>query len=54
MEVRFETFRGTLKDWDTLFQEAADFASRIGRERLIGISHSSDGGDGVVTVWYWI
>ncbi len=53
MEVRFEIFRGTLKNWPALFQEAAEFAGGIGKDRLIGISHSCDGGDGVVTVWYW-
>ncbi len=50
--VRFEMFRGTLTTWNTLFQEAADFASGIGSDRLISISHSSNG-EGVVTVWYW-
>jgi hypothetical protein len=39
--------------WNQLFQEAADFATSIGRDRLIGISHSEDHNDGVVTVWYW-
>lgn len=51
--VRFETFRGTLEIWNHLFTQAADFATRIGRERLISISHSEDKDDGVVTVWYW-
>jgi hypothetical protein len=53
MEVKFEVFRGTLTSWDDLFQQAAEFASRIGKDRLIGISHSCDSNDGVVTVWYW-
>jgi hypothetical protein len=53
MRVEFQTFRGTLTTWKTLFREAADFASRIGKEDLISISHSEDRGDGVVTVWYW-
>lgn len=53
MEVRFEIFRGTFKSWDELFQQAAEFASHIGPDRLIGISHSCDNNDGVVTVWYW-
>jgi hypothetical protein len=39
--------------WDTLFEEASDFATGIGRERLISISHSEDHSDGVVVVWYW-
>jgi hypothetical protein len=44
-----------------MFAEAADFATKVGRDRLIGISHShggggqvfGEGGSGVVTVWYW-
>ena len=53
MEARFEIFRGTLKSWDKLLGEAAEFASGIGRDRLIGISHSADSGEAVVVVWYW-
>ena len=51
--VRYEVFRGTLATWDALFSEAAEFATRIGPSRLIGIAHSEDNNDGVVTVWYW-
>jgi hypothetical protein len=53
MRVRFEVFRGTFTSWDSLFEAAADLATRIGRERLISISHSADHSEGVVTVWYW-
>lgn len=53
MRVRFEVFRGTLISWDALFDQAAAFASQIAPEWLIGISHSADRGEGVVTVWYW-
>jgi predicted Zn-ribbon and HTH transcriptional regulator len=42
-----------LKSWQALFQDAADFATEIGRERLISISHSSDHSEGIVTVWFW-
>ncbi len=52
MKVNFTVFRGTLKSWNDLFQQAADFATEIGKENLISISHS-DSGEGVVTVWYW-
>jgi hypothetical protein len=51
--VEYRMFRGTLKTWEDLFDEAAGFASEIGRKRLIGISHSEDDNDGVVAVWYW-
>jgi hypothetical protein len=51
--VRFKMFRGTIATWDQLFTEAGEFATSVGRERLISISHSEDQQDGVVTVWYW-
>lgn len=51
--VQFKTFRGTFKTWNTLFTEAATFATSIGKERLITISHSSDHSEGVITVWFW-
>jgi hypothetical protein len=51
--VRFEVFRGTLASWPDLFEQAAEFATRVGRDRLITISHSEDKDDGVVAVWYW-
>ena len=53
MRVQFVVFRGIMATWNTLFQQAADFATDIGKDRLIGISHSADNNEGVVTVWYW-
>ena len=53
MRVRFRVFRSILKSWESMFQEVAHFATEVGPERLISISHSEDHGDGVVTVWYW-
>jgi uncharacterized glyoxalase superfamily protein PhnB len=52
-EVKSELFRGVIASWPELFEQAATFASRIGRDRLITISHSEDKDDGVVAVWYW-
>ncbi|HWI56026.1 MAG TPA: DUF4339 domain-containing protein [Bacillota bacterium] len=51
--AEYRIFRGTLTTWEELFDQASEFASDIGRERLISISHSADRSDGVVTVWYW-
>jgi hypothetical protein len=51
--VVFKTFRGTFKSWKQLFTEAAEFATGIGKDRLITISHSADHSEGVITVWYW-
>ncbi len=51
--VEYQVFRGTLATWDDLFAQAAAFASELGPERLISISHSEDNDDGVVAVWFW-
>jgi hypothetical protein len=51
--VRFEVFRGVMASWEDLFEEAAEFATRLGPDRLITISHSEDENDGVVAVWFW-
>ena len=53
MIAEFRQFRGSWASWETLFRQAADFASIKGPERLISISHSADHSEGVVTVWYW-
>ena len=52
-KAQFKAFRGMFASWDTLFRDAADFASALGPERVISISHSADHSDGVVVVWYW-
>jgi hypothetical protein len=51
--VRFKIFRGVMASWQELFQKASEFATQLGRERLITISHSEDQQDGVIAVWYW-
>jgi hypothetical protein len=51
--LTYKYFRGTFATWDELFAQAAQFATEIGSEYVVGISHSVDRGDGVVTVWYW-
>ena len=53
MQVRFQIFRSGHQPWEMLFGEAAKFATSVGLERLIGISHSHESSIGVVTVWYW-
>ena len=54
MRVGYTIFRGTFATWDELFAKAAAFATELGETRVINISHSCAGSDGVVTVWYWI
>ncbi len=53
VRVCFKYFRSKRESWDALFGQAALFASGLGPERLISISHSCTDLDGVVTVWYW-
>jgi hypothetical protein len=57
MRVLYKVFQSSTESWETLFDEAANFASDIGPKRLIGISHSEgrEGwhANGVITVWYW-
>ena len=54
MQVKFRVFKPTRRYWNDLFQDAAKFATSIGPQHLINISHSCDDiREGVVTVWYW-
>ena len=53
MHVSFRVFTSTFKPWDVLCAEAAEFATTVGRENLISISHSEDANEGVITVWFW-
>ena len=51
MQIKFRTFRRFLSAYPSkkLYEEAADFAAPLGKERLISISTAG----GSVTVWYW-
>ncbi len=51
--AHYRVFKSHFDSWNRLFFEAAAFADEIGRQNVISISHSADGGQGVVTVWYW-
>jgi hypothetical protein len=49
----YKMFRSGLSPWESLFQQAADFATQLGPDRVISIAHSENNGEAVVTVWYW-
>ena len=51
--VKFEVFRSPISSWEKLFEAASLFATKIGMERIINISHSWGTPEGIVTVWYW-
>lgn len=49
--ISYKVFRGSGEmPWDKWFEAAAKFASSIGHERVVSISHSSDSGSGTVGV----
>ncbi|MFC1726536.1 hypothetical protein ACFL4T_13015 [candidate division KSB1 bacterium] len=52
MIVKFKEFRGLFDTWDNLYKDAADYASKIGKDKLINISQAVHAMP-VVTVWYW-
>jgi hypothetical protein len=51
MKCRY--FRGTMTSWEALFEQAAEFATRVGVDHVVSISHACAGADGTVAVWYW-
>ena len=61
MVVRHRIFESSSKSWEQLAEEAGEFASSLGRERLINISLAASGGTeifghggrGLLIVWYW-
>lgn len=52
-KMRFRRFNAVIKSWETVLQEAADFASSLGRDRVVTISHSEDHNKYDIVVWYW-
>ena len=53
IKIAYRIFQSKVKSWNSLFDKAGAFATKLGKERLINISHSESGANGIVTVWYW-
>jgi hypothetical protein len=61
MKVQCRVFTSSTKQWDELVAEASEFATGVGRDRLINMSVSASGGtdlfgfgsQGAIFVWYW-
>jgi hypothetical protein len=53
MRVLFKSFDSKMASREKLFKAASEFASVVGPERLITISHSEDRDNIVITIWYW-
>ena len=52
MKLEFRHFSSMTKPIHELMSEAAAFATSVGPDRLVSISHSYGAGD-LFTVWYW-
>jgi len=52
-QLKFRMFRALLKSWQSVFTDAAEFATMCGPSRVVSISHSEDKNEAIVTVWYW-
>ena len=53
MRVNFKTFQSFTRSWDDLRQDAAQFASSVGRDNLITITVVLEAPKGIINVWYW-
>jgi hypothetical protein len=61
MTVHSKVFQSGKLSWEELCDQAATFASKVGRENLINMSVAATGGGamtglgahGVIVVWYW-
>jgi hypothetical protein len=60
MRVVSQVFESGMQSWESLCEEAAQFATEVGKDRLINISVAAAGGNvfgsyssGVIVVWYW-
>jgi len=55
MKVECMMIRSATRSWTSLCEEAAEFATKVGRERLINISVSAAGdnlgAEGTIFVW---
>ena len=61
MKVQCKLFSSSTRSWEELIDEATEFATGVGRDRLVNISVSASGGadlfgfggKGAIFVWYW-
>ena len=56
MKLSFQVFRSegfSDLQFETTAAKAAEFATSIGREKVVSVSHVLDGHIHLVTVWFW-
>jgi hypothetical protein len=61
MKLKSRIFESAAKSWDEMCEEVSEFASTVGKDRLVNVSVASAGGldlggvgsRGTIIVWYW-
>jgi hypothetical protein len=53
MQTTCQFWKSGFDSRETMFQNAADFASQLPKGRVINISYSANGNQGIVCIWYW-
>jgi hypothetical protein len=57
MKLQFEVFRSQgFADagmCESTFARTAEFVGRLGKDRVLSITHTKDDRFDIVTVWYW-
>ena len=57
MKVECMIIKSATRSWKSLCEDTTEFATKVGRERLINISVSAAGdnigAEGAIFVWYW-
>jgi hypothetical protein len=52
-KAQHKVFKSHFDSWDKMAEQVTEFLSGLGRDRVIGISHSQESQTGVIIVWYW-
>jgi hypothetical protein len=57
MTAQSRVFESGTKSWEEMCAEVCEFATQVGKERVINISVAAAGaalgGRGIIVVWYW-
>lgn len=57
MKAECMIIRSSTRSWKSMCEDAAAFATKVGKDRLINISVSASGdnlgAEGTIFVWYW-
>lgn len=55
MRLRYKIYKTFIlfEGWAPICDEAAEFATRLGPDRVVSVSHSYSHRNASVIVWYW-